>query len=100
LTGSKADAPNLEGSETQRIMQEQQTTNAKTRTTRADDALVSLVVPVFNEEDSIERFLETVSPLLTGQNCRYELLFVDDGSHDKTLDVLRAAKTRNNNLDR
>ena len=76
-------------------MQEQQTTNAKTRTPRAEGALVSLVVPVFNEEASIERFLETVSPLLTGQNCRYELVFVDDGSNDKTLDVLRSAKGRN-----
>lgn len=62
---------------------------------RADDALVSLVVPVFNEEASIDRFLETVSPLMALQNCRYELLFVDDGSHDKTLDVLRSAKARN-----
>jgi glycosyltransferase involved in cell wall biosynthesis len=76
-------------------MQEQQSADGKSKPTRAEGALVSLVVPVFNEEASVNRFLDTVSPLLSGHNCRFEILFVDDGSRDRTLEILRAAKLRN-----
>ena len=65
------------------------------RSARADAPLISLVVPVFNEERSIAPFVETVERILTGQDCTYELIFVDDGSSDNTLSALRMAKTRN-----
>jgi len=65
------------------------------REPRAERPLISLVVPVFNEEASIRPFVETVERIVDGQNFSYELLFVDDGSGDKTLDALRSAKTRN-----
>jgi glycosyltransferase involved in cell wall biosynthesis len=55
---------------------------------------VSLVVPVFNEESSIDLFLGAVEPILTRLGCKYEILFVNDGSRDDTLAFLRAAKTR------
>src|SRR5437773_5602091 len=67
----------------------------ETRTARSEKPLISLVVPVFNEETSIALFVETIERILSGQNCSYELIFVDDGSRDKTLDALRSAKTRN-----
>ena len=63
--------------------------------TRNPTPLISLVVPVFNEEASITLFVATVEKILAGQSCIYELIFVDDGSADGTLNVLRDAKTRN-----
>lgn len=62
---------------------------------RSETPLISLVVPVFNEEASIALFVATVERILAGQTCSYELIFVDDGSHDNTLSVLREAKSRN-----
>ncbi|HSM41825.1 MAG TPA: glycosyltransferase family 2 protein [Afifellaceae bacterium] len=56
--------------------------------------LISLVVPVHNEEDSIDPFLERTVPILDGivkergPDVSYEILFVDDGSRDSTLKVL------------
>lgn len=57
-------------------------------------AELSLVVPVFNEEASIELFLATVTPLLEAIDPRWEVLFVNDGSRDTTLDLIRAAHLR------
>lgn len=62
------------------------------------DILLSIIIPVFNEEDTIEPFLDRVlAPI--GQACRqvcehagFELLFVDDGSSDRTLARLMAAR--------
>jgi glycosyltransferase involved in cell wall biosynthesis len=66
--------------------------------TRNPTPLISLVVPVFNEEASIALFMATIEKILAAQNCTYELIFVDDGSSDNTLNVLREAKARNRSI--
>jgi glycosyltransferase involved in cell wall biosynthesis len=55
------------------------------RARRPADPLLSLVVPVFNEEESIGLFLTTVEPFLERAGLRFEIVFVNDGSHDDTL---------------
>jgi len=50
---------------------------------------VSIVVPCFNEEASICSFYEDVKKVLSQLNKEYEIIFVDDGSWDNTLDILR-----------
>ncbi|MCW5698435.1 MAG: glycosyltransferase family 2 protein [Rhodospirillales bacterium] len=51
---------------------------------------LSVVIPMYNEEDNVapmcERLLSSLSPL----GLSYEIVLVDDGSKDKTLDNLRA----------
>lgn len=52
--------------------------------------LISLVVPCYNEQETIPLFyatVEKIKPQLRG--CDLEYIFVNDGSHDSTLDVLR-----------
>ena len=55
------------------------------RARRPADPLLSLVVPVFNEEESIDIFLDTVEPLMKRDGFRFEIVFVNDGSRDNTL---------------
>ena len=53
--------------------------------------LLSVIVPCYNEEDVLPIFLERVSAVLSGMtSVRYELVIVDDGSKDGTLQILRS----------
>ena len=63
--------------------------------------LISVIVPCYNEEAALPLFLDalrkTAAELYDEFACNTELLFVDDGSRDATLSVLRdAARTESN----
>ncbi len=49
---------------------------------------LSVVVPVMNEEDNIEPLFKAIRKALEGID--YELIFVDDGSSDKTVDRIKS----------
>jgi len=57
-------------------------------TPRNYDPFVSLVVPVFNEQDVLEIFLEKTALALDTAGLEYEYVFVNDGSSDGTLPAL------------
>lgn len=63
-------------------------TSGAPRLPRPDPFLLSLVVPVLNEEEAIPVFLEAVDRVLGGSGLTYEILFVDDGSTDATRAVI------------
>ncbi|BBH47766.1 glycosyltransferase family 2 protein [Pseudomonas sp. KU43P] len=46
--------------------------------------VISLIVPVFNEEQSIRPFYDAVRQALNGETARVEVIFVNDGSQDDT----------------
>lgn len=50
---------------------------------------LSLIVPCFNEESSIPLFYDEIIKVLKSVNEQMEFIFVDDGSKDNTLEVLR-----------
>ncbi|MBW0105265.1 glycosyltransferase family 2 protein [Pseudonocardia sp. KRD291] len=46
--------------------------------------MLSVVVPIFNEEDVLPLFAERLRPILDSSGHSYEVIAVDDGSHDST----------------
>lgn len=52
--------------------------------------LISLIIPVLNEEENIHPFYDTVAPILEGLSERYdfEFVFTDNHSSDSTFDLL------------
>lgn len=52
-------------------------------------AIISAVVPVFNEADNITALYRRLAPVLAGISPDYEIIFVDDGSTDGTFDSIK-----------
>ncbi|HPK41329.1 MAG TPA: glycosyltransferase family 2 protein [Candidatus Cloacimonadota bacterium] len=49
---------------------------------------LSLIIPAFNEESSIKILYKEIIEHISGYD--YEVIFIDDGSTDKTLEIMRA----------
>jgi dolichol-phosphate mannosyltransferase len=55
-----------------------------------DRPLLSIVIPVFNEEDSIEPLLHEIETALAALPGPAEVILVDDGSHDRSWERIRS----------
>ena len=55
---------------------------------------LSCVVPCYNEQENIRAFYDCVTSVFSHQNFDYELVFVDDGSRDGTLNELKNLVSR------
>ena len=53
--------------------------------------MLSVVIPIYNEEDNLPELLRRTSAALDASGQPWEILFVDDGSHDRSTEILRAA---------
>lgn len=52
--------------------------------------MISVVIPAFNEEESLEAFYKVLVPNLLKLDHSPEIIFVDDGSTDGTLEILKS----------
>ncbi len=48
------------------------------------ETLLSILVPCYNEQDTIELFINEIKPILSSLSCNHEIIFIDDGSADST----------------
>ena len=55
---------------------------------RKEDYLISLIVPVYNEKETIELFVNTVEQKLASIWQHIEIVFVDDGSKDNSAQIV------------
>lgn len=62
--------------------------NAIQRVSRSSNPFVSIIVPVFNEEASVGMFLDATKDILLRVGVQFEIVFVNDGSTDQTLERL------------
>lgn len=60
--------------------------------------LISVILPCFNEESNIDEIHTRLNAVVHSRGEDYELIFVDDGSTDKSLDKLAALGERNRNV--
>ena len=60
--------------------------------------MLSVIIPSYNEELNIERAAETVINLLKGENIPCELIFIDDGSKDKSVEVITTYTQKYDNV--
>ena len=50
---------------------------------------ISVVVPLYNEDESIPELMEWIDRIMKENNFSYEVLMVDDGSKDKSWEVVQ-----------
>ena len=59
---------------------------------------ISIVIPLFNEEESISELAQWIDKVLKKNNLSYEIIFIDDGSNDSSWSVIKNIKTYNPNV--
>ncbi len=52
--------------------------------------MISILIPAYNEERRIEPFLDELKVFLKGYKEPYEVILIDDGSVDKTVEIVRS----------
>lgn len=58
--------------------------------------MISVIIPAYNEESVIEKTTGVISGILKEAKILYELIFVDDGSKDKTWEKITIASKKDN----
>jgi glycosyltransferase involved in cell wall biosynthesis len=54
-----------------------------------DFVMFSIVIPCYNEEPILHRFHKEITTILQENQLPYELIFINDGSRDRTLEILK-----------
>ena len=60
--------------------------------------MLSVIIPVYNEEKCIERAYNVVHSLLVKNNIESEFIFVDDGSGDNTYEIINTLSLNEENI--
>lgn len=58
----------------------------------------SIIIPVFNEEESLKELLQTIKKSFSRIKKSYEIIFIDDGSFDSSLDILKRLEKDNKEI--
>ena len=59
---------------------------------------LSVVIPVFNEQENLETLYSRLKPTLENLKTSYEIIFIDDGSMDKSWIILEEIKKKDNSV--
>ena len=60
---------------------------------------ISIIIPAYNEEESLPYLIEKLKKLLNSiKNYEFEILFINDGSQDKKLELIKKYRTEDNRI--
>ena len=59
---------------------------------------ISIVIPLFNEDESLPELSQWIIRVMTANNFSYEVIMIDDGSTDNSWSVLQNISSNNNNF--
>lgn len=59
---------------------------------------ISVVIPQFNEEESIPELTEWIQKVMAANNFSYEIIFVDDGSKDNSWQIIKGLSEKFSNI--
>jgi len=60
--------------------------------------VLSVIIPAYNEEEIIPKTVSTIDGVLNDANIAHELLFINDGSKDRTWEIIEEAASKNKNV--
>lgn len=55
---------------------------------------ISVIIPLFNEEESLPELAQWIASVMQANNFSWEVIFIDDGSRDKSWDVVQQLHAR------
>jgi undecaprenyl-phosphate 4-deoxy-4-formamido-L-arabinose transferase len=53
------------------------------------EEMISLVIPVFNEEENLPALINRIRPVMSALKRPWEIILIDDGSRDRSLEILK-----------
>ena len=56
---------------------------------------ISVVIPLLNEEESLQELHDWIAKVMRSNNYLYEIIFIDDGSSDSSWKVIENLSTKN-----
>lgn len=59
---------------------------------------LSLIVPCYNEQETLPFFYSEVTEVVKAFDCEYEFIFINDGSRDETLDMLKQLASKDTHV--
>ena len=59
---------------------------------------LSIVIPLYNEKESLSELHDWIVKVMIKNDFSYEIIFVDDGSTDKSWSIIEQLKTKDNNI--
>ena len=59
---------------------------------------ISLVIPLFNEAESLQELCDLIKKVMQDNNFSYEVILIDDGSKDKSWRVIEQITSSNQNV--
>ena len=59
---------------------------------------ISVIVPLFNEDESLPELYAWIERVMKANNFTYEVIFVNDGSTDRSWDVIRELSEKSENV--